>query len=291
MGKIRHVVLGDEQEEKKQTKRANARRETKKAKKSKVEGVGLKGGERVATVEGTDLKPEFKKLVAEVEQSEGQIKNQKAKGKSEKRQAKTRSKKYLEAAKLVDKNKFYPLPEAVHLVKQTSISKFAGTIEIHLNLKPEVLGDKNDKKDFRGSALLPHGSGKKLKVVVADEELIKQIEAGKIDFDILVAHPSVMPKLARVARILGPKGLMPNPKNGTVTPEVEKKVKELSGGLTNFKSEPGNPLVHLTVGKVDFTEKQLVENVQAVLAAIGTDKIVKATLAPTMGPGVKIAIA
>jgi len=111
-----------------------------------------------------------------------------------------------------------------------------------------------------------------------------------MDFDVLVAHPSMMAKLAKVARVLGPKGLMPNPKNGTVSPDPEKRAKELSHGQVNFKAEPGNPIVHLPVGKVSFEDKRLVENIQAILSAIGPGKILRATLAATMGPGVKIAI-
>lgn len=297
MGKIRHVVLGDEQEEKKQAKRADVRREAKKAKKQKVEGLGLKGGERVSVVEGTDIKPEFKRLVAEVESGEGQLADKKPKNKIADENAKeakpvtkVRSKKYQEAAKLVDHNKLYPLPEAVKLVKQTSLTKFDGTVEIHLTLNPAVLGEKTDKKDFRASVALPHGSGKLVRVAIADEAVIKEVEAGNINFDILVAHPSMMPKLAKVARVLGPKGLMPNPKNGTVTADVEKRAKELSAGTVNFKSEPNNPLVHLAIGKISFTDQQLTENIQAVLAAVGSGKIFKGTLAATMGPGIKIVI-
>jgi len=277
--------MGDENQEKEQKRRAEARRQTKESKKTKVEGVGLKGGERVAVVEGTDIKPEFKKLIEEVEAGEGGAKVEK-KAKKEKK-ARVRGKKYVEKSSLVDKNKLYPVAEAVGLIKQTSFTKFDGTVELHINLNPQTLGE---KKDLRGSVNLPHGTGKEVKVVIADDAVIDQITAGKINFDILVAHPSMMPKLAKVARILGPKGLMPNPKTGTVSPDPVKRAAELSHGQVNFKTEPDQPLIHMIVGKVSFDDKKLIDNIEAVVKAVGVGKIAKATLAATMGPGIKIAV-
>lgn len=282
MGKVRKVALGDEKFEKEQKRKAEARREGKKAKK-RVEGVGLKGGERTTVVEGTELKAEVKELLEKVEKGEtaGKEKRKKVAG------PRARGKKYQEVAKLVDKTKQYPLTEAVALVKQTSITKFDGTVELHIGLNPATLGDKTD---YRGSVTLPHGTGKQVKVVVADDAIISEITAGKINFDILVAHPSMMPKLAKVARILGPKGLMPNPKTGTVTTDVEKRVKELSHGQVNFKTEPDNPLIHMPIGKVSFEDTQLKENIEAVIASIGCGKVSKITISSTMGPGVKVTI-
>lgn len=282
MGKIRVAKLGNTGEESEQKRKAEARRQTKQSKKVKVEGVGMKGGERVAVVEGTDINPEFKKLIEEVEQGEKPAGKQKKKVK-----IRVRSKRYIEKASLVDKTKLYPMADAVSLVKQTSLTKFDGTVELHINLNPATMGE---KKDFRGSVNLPHGTGKQVRVVIADDKVLADVEAGKINFDILVAHPSMMPKLARVARILGPKGLMPNPKTGTVTPDPEKRAKELSTGSVNFKTEPDQPLIHLVVGKVSFDDKKLVDNVEAILQAVGRGKIAKATLSATMSPGVKIAI-
>jgi len=283
MGKVRVATLGSE-EEKEQRRRADARRQTKKSKKEKVEGVGMKGGERIAVIEGAELKPEYRKLVEEVEEGAAPKEKEK-KAKPKKAMLRTRSKRYQDAARLVDKKQTYALPEAVDLVKKTSLTKFDGSVELHINLNPNALGE---KKDLRGSVTLPHGSGKKVRVVIANEALIAAVAAGKIDFDILVAHPEIMSKLAKVARILGPKGLMPNPKDRTVTPEPEKRAAELSQGQVNFRTEPDHPIVHLSVGKVSFDGKKIRENVDAVLDAIGRNKIVKATLTATMGPGVKI---
>ena len=286
MGKIRVATVGGG-EEKEQKRRAEARRQTKKSKKEKVEGVGLKGGQRIAVPDGGDLKPEFKKIVEEVES--GVVSDTSPKSpKKRKNPTRVRSKKYVEAASLVDKTKLYPLPEAVSLVKKTSVTKFDGSVEIHINLNPSVLGE---KKDFRGSVTLPHGTGKEVRVAIADDEILAKVESGKIDFDILVAHPSMMPKLAKVARILGPRGLMPNPKTGTVSADPEKRARELSHGQVNFKTEPDQPIIHMSIGKVSFDDKKLMDNITAVLGAIDKNKVTRVTLASTMGPGIKVAIA
>src|SRR3989344_2628260 len=150
MGKIRVAALGDESAEKEQKRRADARREGKKAKKQKAEGVGMKGGERVAVVEGTDIKPEFKHLIDEVESGETVAESKKKAAKKVK--VHVRSKRYQESAKLVDKSKQYSLSDAVDLVKKTSTTKFDGTVELHINLNPATM---NEKVDMRGSVRLP----------------------------------------------------------------------------------------------------------------------------------------
>jgi large subunit ribosomal protein L1 len=289
MGKVRKVVMGDVELEKKQRKKAEVRRETKKLK--KVEGVGLHGGERTAIVEGTELKAEVREILEEVEKGGKPSSAKATKGKGKKHVGpKPRSKKYQEMAKLVDKTKTYPLDQAIELIKKTSYTKFDGTVELHLNLNPVILGEKKEKKDFRGSVSLPHGTGKQVRVIAADDAVLKDIEAGKINFDILVSHPSMMPKLAKVARILGPKGLMPNPKTGTVTGDVEKRIKELSHGQVNFKTEPENPIIHLIAGKVSFEDEKLIANINTIFDAVGRNKIIKATVASTMGPGIRVII-
>lgn len=285
MGKIRVAALGDEAE-KEQKRRADARRQTKKSKKIKVEGVGMKGGERVAMVEGTDIKPEFQKLVDEVESTEGQPSVDKSKPKKEKK-TRIRSKRYIEARSLVDQTKIYSLGEAMSLVKRTSLTKFDGTVELHVNLNPMAM---SDKKDLRGTIHFPHGTGKEVRVVVADDKVLADIEKGTFEFDMLVAHPSMMPKLAKFARLLGPKGLMPNPKNGTVTTDPEAFVKSVAKGTVHFKTEPDQPILHLVIGKVSFQDNKLMENIEAAFAAIGRAKIRSAVLSATMGPGIKLAI-
>ncbi len=286
MGKIRAVTLGDEAAEQEAKRKAEARRQTKASKKAKVEGVNLKGGERTVAMEGTDIKPEYKKLIEEVESGETVAESKKKAEKKKKTKVKVRSKRYLEVVGMVDKTKLYPLKDAVSLVKQTSLTKFDGTIELHVNLNPLSLGE---KKDYRTSVSLPHGTGKEVRVAIADDKILAEVEAGKINFDVLVAHPQMMPKLAKVARVLGPKGLMPNPKTGTVSPDPEKRAKELSSGQVNIKTEPGNPIIHMPVGKVSFADKDIADNITAVLTAVGS-KVARATLSSTMGPGVRISL-
>ena len=287
MGKIRQVTLGDETAEKEAKRRAEARRQTKASKKAKVEGVGLKGGERTVVMEGTDIKPEFKKLIEEVESGETPAETKKKEAKKKKMKVKVRSKRYQEVAGMVDRTKLYPLKDAISLVKQTSLTKFDGTVELHINLNPLSLGEKTE---YRTSVSLPHGTGKEVRVAIADDKILAEIEAGKLNFDVLVAHPQMMPKLAKVARILGPKGLMPNPKTGTVGPDPERLALSLSKGQVNIKTEPNNPIIHMAIGKLSFADKDLTDNIEAVLKAL-SGKVAKVTLSATMGPGIKIAIA
>jgi large subunit ribosomal protein L1 len=144
--------------------------------------------------------------------------------------------------------------------------------------------------------VLPHGTGKETRVVIANnaadpkhvDELVAAIEAGQISFDVLVATPDTMPKLARVARVLGPRGLMPNPKNGTVTPKPDEVAKKFAGGQINFKTEAKFPLLHLAVGKLSFGEKKLSENIKTALDAIQVKQIKTVTLKSTMSPGIKL---
>lgn len=286
MGKVRNVTIGDEAAEKEAKRKADARRQTKASKKGKLEGVGLHGGERTVVMEGSDIKPEFKKLIDEVESGESPDESKKKSAKKKTVKAKVRSKKYQEIVGLVDRTKLYPLTEAVTLIKKTSYTKFDGTVELHVNLNPLSLGE---KKDYRTGVSLPHGTGKEVKVAIANDAIIDEITAGKINFDVLVAHPSMMPKLAKVARILGPKGLMPNPKTGTVTQDPEKRAKELSSGQVNIKTEPGNPIIHMPIGKVSFPDQDLVDNIKAVLSALA-GKVAKVSLSATMGPGIKVNI-
>lgn len=276
MGKIRVKTLGDESQEREQKEKAKLRRDEKKAKKGKVEGVGLKGGERIAVVEGVEL-PET--ATAEGETPKEAKKARKAK-------VRVRSKRYQELRSLVDATKSYPLKNAIELVKKTAKTGFDGSVQMHININTLTLP--KDKKTLSGMVTLPHGTGKKRVVVVADDELLERVSKGKIDFDVLVAHPSMMPKLAKVAKILGPRGLMPNPKAGTVNADPQKRAKELEGGEMQWKTEADQPIIHQVVGKASFEEKALEENIRALTKAVGTGKIAKLTLNATMGPGIKV---
>ncbi|MEI6477970.1 MAG: hypothetical protein WCO52_03200 [bacterium] len=192
-----------------------------------------------------------------------------------------RGKKYRAKIALVDRSKAYPIEEAVELVKQLSYVSFDATVELHAKVKTEGL---------RGMVTLPHGTGKTKKVAVADDETLEAIAAGKLDFDILLATPAQMPKLAKYAKVLGPKGLMPSPKAGTVTEDIEKARTEIGGGRIEYRADKSG-VVHLAIGRVSFKSEQLVENFRILEQLLASNKIESISLAPTMGPGVKVEIA
>ena len=222
-----------------------------------------------------------------------------------------RGKKYIEAAKLVDRSKQYEVEEAVSLVKKAAPAKFDETVEAHFRLGVD---GRHADQQVRGAVVLPHGTGKTVRVLVfakgdkvdealaagADfaggEELIPKIQNdGWFEFDVVVATPDMMGVVGRLGRVLGPKGLMPNPKAGTVTMDVTKAVNDIKAGKIEYRLDKAN-IIHCPVGKVSFTEEQLKENVEALIAAItkATPSSAKGqyyrsvTLTSTMGPGVKI---
>lgn len=202
-----------------------------------------------------------------------------AESKRAKAAQKVDSKRHKENLTFVSKTATYTLPQALEALKKFKKSKFDETVELHINTK---------EKGVSGQATLPHGTGKTLRIKVADDATISEVEKGKINFDVLVAHPSMMPKLAKVARVLGPRGLMPNPKNGTITDKPEEAVKKLSGGQISYKTESAAPIIHTIVGKVSFEDKKLSENITTLLSSIGTANIKSATLKSTMSPGIRL---
>ena len=222
-----------------------------------------------------------------------------------------RGKKYTEAAKLVDRTKQYEVEEAVSLVKKTAVAKFDETVEAHLRLGVD---GRHADQQIRGAVVLPHGTGKKVRVLVfakgdkvdealaagADyaggEELIPKIQNdGWFEFDVVVATPDMMGVVGRLGRVLGPKGLMPNPKAGTVTMDVTKAIDDIKAGKIEYRLDKAN-IIHVPVGKASFTEEQLVENFNALMGAINKAKpaavkgayLKSVTLTSTMGPGVKV---
>jgi large subunit ribosomal protein L1 len=221
-----------------------------------------------------------------------------------------RGKKYLEAAKLIDRTVKYAVDEAVSLVKKTSFVKFDATVEaaFRLNLDP-----RKAEQNLRGALVLPHGTGKVSRVVViaqgekakeaeaagADfvgaQELIQKISGGWFEFDVMVATPDMMGQLGKLGRILGPKGLMPNPKTGTVTMDVEKAVHEIKNGKIEYRTDKvGN--IHAPIGRVSFTEGQLKENLKTLYDQLARIKpttvkgtyMKNITVSSSMGPGVRI---
>ena len=223
-----------------------------------------------------------------------------------------RSKKYQEAAKLIDRTKRYSLEEACELVKKTSTSKFDATVEcaVRLNIDP-----RKAEQNLRGAVSLPHGTGKSVRVLVVtkgakieeakaagadyvgETELLEKIKGGWFEFDVVIASPDMMGELGKLGRILGPKGLMPNPKTGTVTMDIEKVVKEFKAGKVEYRTDKvGN--IQVPVGKVSFDANKLKENIQTIYRQMLRIKpsTVKGvymqnfTITSTMGPGIKVAI-
>lgn len=208
-------------------------------------------------------------------------------------------KRFENALKEVDAAKLYTPEEAVALAKKTATTKFVGSIEVHVRLGIDA---KKTDQAVRATLTLPHGTGKTKKIAVfkgtEGEDLIKKIkDTEKIDFDIAIADPAIMPKLAQIAKILGPKGLMPNPKSGTVTADVEKAVKEFSSGKTEFKNdESGN--IHMVLGKANFPDEQILANLKTFMDAVQQSRpaglkreyIQSVTMNATMGPGIKMKI-
>ena len=222
-----------------------------------------------------------------------------------------RGKKYTEAAKLIDRTTQYDVAEAVDLVKKTAVAKFDETVEAHIRLGVD---GRHAEQQVRGAVVLPHGTGKTVRVLVfakgdkvaeaeaagADyvggEELIPKIQnEGWFEFDVVVATPDRMGVVGRLGRVLGPKGLMPNPKAGTVTMDVTKAVNDIKAGKIEYRLDRAN-IIHCPVGKASFTEEQLTENFMTLMDAIIKAKpssakgtyLKSVTITTTMGPGIKV---
>ncbi len=277
MGKVKTRFLGMEEVEKKQKKE-----QKKKAQEKKTKAPGKhKGGEQVRVVEvDQEALEKMEKAVALAEQSSSS-KAQADKEKTKKAQAKVRGKKYQQAKKNLSKDEKYQLEKAIDLLKKIKYAGFDESVELHLNTV---------KEGMKGEVRLPHSVGKQVRIKVVDDELLGQIEQGKIDFDILVTHPSYMPKLAKLAKILGPKGLMPNPKTGTISDRPDEVVKKFAKGDFRWKSEAKAPLIHLMVGKISHGNKELLENTEILIKSIGKSNIKSAYLKTTMSPALRVEI-
>ena len=222
-----------------------------------------------------------------------------------------RGKKYLEAAKSIDRATLYDPAEAIGLAKKAAVAKFDETIEVHIRTGCD---GRHADQQIRGAVVLPHGTGKTVRVLVfakgtkvdeaqaagADfvggEELIPKIQnEGWLDFDVVVATPDMMGVVGRLGRVLGPKGLMPNPKAGTVTMDVTKAVNDIKAGKIEYRLDKTN-IIHVPIGKASFSEEQLADNFQTLIDAVNKAKpatlkgqyMKSVSVAPTMGPGVKI---
>ena len=215
--------------------------------------------------------------------------------------------------KAIDKNKTYEPIEAIKILKENSYTKFVETLEVAINLG--IDSNKTDQ-NIRGIIKLPKGSGKKIRVAVmvkddkineakeagadliGDKEIIEKVSKGKIEFDLLIATPDMMPSIGKIAKILGPKGLMPNPKLGTVTQDIKNAVTNAKSGQVQFKNDKSG-IVHAGIGKLDFSEDDLMDNLKAVYSSVSKNKpetvkgsfIKKVTIASTMGCGLEVNVA
>ncbi|OGM13927.1 hypothetical protein A2V80_00205 [Candidatus Woesebacteria bacterium RBG_16_39_8b] len=194
---------------------------------------------------------------------------------------KIRGKKYKVSRAKVDANKLYKLSDAVNLVKETSYTSFDGSVELHLTVKKEGLSVNVE---------LPFPGGKKKVVEVASDKTIDKLKLGKIDFDVLLATPDMMPKLIPFAKLLGPKGLMPNPKTGTVIKDKSEAADKKSAKSVLIRTEKGFPIIHTTVGKVSQKDVELSKNIVAIIDALGKNMIIKGVISGTMGPSIKLEV-
>ena len=220
-------------------------------------------------------------------------------------------KKYVEASKKLEKNKLYSVDEAISLVKETSVTNFDSTVEVAIKLNVDA---KKSDQNLRGSFVLPNGTGKKKRILViakgeaatkareahadyvGDKDMIDKISKENwFDFDVIVATPDMMPELGKIGKVLGPKGLMPNPKTGTVTTDVVKAIEDINKGMVTYKNDSyGN--IHTIIGKVSFDNAKLAENLNYVVTTVAKAKpasvkgvfINSITITSTMGPGIKV---
>ena len=279
MGKTKTAFVGGTSEEnlsgeEKYKKRLEKKKESESKKKVKIEGLGLKGGERIKII-GSELPPE-----PQIRESLEPEKGIPAEPKARQKRARVKGRNYKKAKAKIDKTRFYPIPEAIKLVKETSYSRFDGTMEMHLVVK---------KTGISIDVQLPHFAGRQRKIEVASDSTIEKLKEGKIDFDLLLATTEMMPKLVPFARLLGPRGLMPNPKNQTLI-KSKKDVGKFSVNSITIKTEKEQPIIHTVVGKVSQKNEDLEENIKSVIEAINPKQILKAYLKSTMSPSIKIAI-
>lgn len=256
MGKVRTRIIGLEEVEEKQKKEQKERAKEKALKgKSKEPSIDKELGKSIETA---TPKPKSKKVVA-----------------------RDRGKNYQNAKKSIDQNKTYSLDEAIKALKKIKYAKFDESVELHINV---------NEAGLKGEVKLPHATGKTLRVKIADDKTLADLEKGTVNFDILVSHPTFMPRLAKYARVLGPKGLMPSPKSGTISEKPEEVVKKFAAGGFRWKTEPKSPLIHLMVGKISAPEKNLEENIKLLLKSIGGNNIQAAFVKTTMSPSIKLDI-
>lgn len=261
MGKIRTRILGLADIEKKQ-KDAQKERSAEKKIEAGFEEVVVTPVEKVKKVKKTAKSEEKKEGKANVSK-------------------KIRGKKYLAAKKRLGEVNKMKLAEAVELLKKAKYVSFDESVDLHMNV---------EKTGLRGEVELPHSTGKTVRVAIVSDVILDQLANGKIEFDILITHPSFMSKLARFAKVLGPKGLMPNPKAGTVSATPEEVAKKFMKGTLRWKTEPKFPIIHQLIGKLSYESNVLTENAQAFINAVGKAQIKSMFITSSMGPSIEIEV-
>ncbi len=313
MGKIRTRIIGLEDVEKKQKQEQKRRSAEKKHDKVKIRAQGLKGGERLMLIEVGD------EAVAKMEKAKKILESAPAKATPDKAEKKKKVKahvygeKYKKAKKEIEKfysssrvknpdaNQDRPanasastvrqsgtisLEDAIKLLKKIKYAKFDESVELHLNV---------DKEGLKCEVELPHSTGKTTRVKIVDDKLLDEFDKGRFDFDhaergfdVLITHPQYMSRLAGFAKVLGPKGLMPNPKAGTISEKPEEIAKNFSKGAIRWKTEAKAPLIHQMIGKISLQDEALIDNASAFLSSVGINHIQSAYLKSSMSPSIKI---
>jgi len=245
-------------------------KEKKETKEKKVKSSGK--GERFADMSTTGV-------IINEDELKKQLEQEVVSPQTEKKQ-KNRGKKYLKSRSLMDKNKLYSPQEAISLLKKISYAQFGGSVELHLNLTTK--GNWEIK--------LPYFEQKAKKVAIFDEKVLEELKNGKINFDVLYATPADMPKILPFAKLLGPKGLLPNPQNGTLVSDPQKASQNIAVSAIRVKTEKEAPVVHLAIGKLAQKEEELLANLQTVISAINPQNIKKAFLKSTMSPSLKLSL-
>ena len=306
IAEIEAAIAGaDKKSDTKEDKEVVSERKAETAKAGKRSEKALKEAEEKA-------EKEAKKEAGDTTPKDPEAVEAKKKGPAPKTRSKLerRGKNYRKVAEKVDATKVYTLTEAIALAVETNPSKMDASVEVHVRLGVDP---RQADQNIRTTVVLPHGTGKKIRVAVfapevdaakalkagadiaGDEEMTKLLDKGTLDFDVLVATPAYMPKLGKYARLLGPKGLMPNPKSGTVAADVEKAVKEAKAGKVEYRVDK-QAIVHLSIGKVSFGATKLEDNAKAFFGSLAAQKpsslkgaFVKTTaISTTMGPGIKV---
>lgn len=266
MGKKRATIIGSSEEEAQKAKRS-VQREQKK----------LREGEKTAA---TEVNHDSPIVVESSTETVTALAAEPQKTSSKEKAAQGRSKNYKTAKSAINSESTYPITDGLALLRKVSLTKFDSTVELHIVLKKAPTA--------KLTVTLPHAFGKTKRVALATDEVVAKIEAGEIDFDLLVATPAQMGKLVKFAKVLGPRGLMPNPKTGTVSDKPEEAVKRLMADTsTALKLDKSAPVIHTTVGKLSLKDTQLSENIAAILATV-PGNLKKVVLKSTMSPAIKL---